>query len=179
MFWVGAARAIGRSAARGEGSVVRNGVGDGEDKPGEAAPGIRVLANMVTPYSRVHLALGGGVLTAEWWAMALGVVPWRRRRLALPLDRVSSLRVRGVLFPDRLAAALGLVAVLYLVGLPFWGTALVGLGAVVFLLLTFVDALEVRHEGGRQLVPFCFWQRHRVADWVQAVAARRAGGSGG
>jgi hypothetical protein len=155
-------------------------VGASDDHRGQGeAPEVRVLSNMVTPYAGVHLALAGGVLTAEWWAMALGVVPWRRRRLALPLERVSSLRVRGRLFPDRLVVALGLVAVLYLVRLPVWGTALVGLGAVIFLLLSFVDVLEVRHEGGRQLIPFCFWQRRRVADWVREATARQAGGSGG
>ena len=159
--------------------MTRDSVGDGSDHPRETASELRILSNMVTPYARVHLALAGGVLTADWWAMALGVVPWRRRRLVLPLGRVSSLGVRGVLFPDRLIAALGLVVVLYLVHLPMWGTALVGLGAIIFLLLSFVDALEVRHEGGRELIPFCFWQRHRVADWVQAAAAGSAAGSGG
>ena len=149
--------------------------------PGTAGTALetRVLTNMVTPYVRVYLALAGGVVTVEWWAMALGVVPLRRRRLALPLEQVSSLRARGVLFPARLVVALGLVAVLYLVSLPAWGVALAGLGALVFLLLSFVDALEVRHEGGTQLIPFCFWQRRRVIGWVRAVAARRAGGAGG
>lgn len=153
--------------------------GDGGGDPGVAASELRVLSNMITPYAQVHLALAGGVISAEWWAMALGVVPWRRRRLALPLGRISSLRVRGVLFPDRLVVALGLIVVLYVVRLPVWATVLVGLGAIIFLLLSFVDALEVCHEGGRQLVPFCFWQRHQVAAWVRAAAAQRAGGSGG
>jgi len=153
--------------------------GDGGDDPGVAASELRVLSNMVTPYARVYLALARGAISAEWWAMALGVVPWRRRRLVLPLERISSLRVRGALFLDRLVVAVGLIVVLYVVRLPVWATALVGLGAVIFLLLSFVDALEVRYAGGRQLVPFCFWQRHRVAAWVRAAAAQRSGGSGG
>jgi hypothetical protein len=153
--------------------------GDGGAGLGVAASELWVLSNMLTPYALVHLARAGGVISAEWWAMALGVVPWRRRRLVLPLERISSLRVRGALFPDRLVVAVGLIVVLYVVRLPVWATALVGLGAVIFLLLSFVDALEVRHEGGRQLVPFCFWQRHRVTAWVRAAAARRSGGSGG
>jgi len=153
--------------------------GDGGAGLGAAASDLWVLSNMLTPYARVHLARAGGVISAEWWAMALGVVPWRRRRLVLPLERISSLRVRGALFLDRLVVAVGLIVVLYVVRLPVWATALVGLGAVIFLLLSFVDALEVRYAGGRQLVPFCFWQRHRVAAWVRAAAAQRSGGSGG
>ena len=149
----------------------------GRAEPAGTVVEVRVLTNMVTPYVRVHLVLAGGVVTAEWWAMALGVVPLRRRRLVLPLERVSSLRVRGVLFPARLVAALGLAAVLYLVSLPVWGVALVGLGAVVFLLLSFVDALEVCHDGDGQLIPFCFWQRRRVIGWVKTAASRRAGRS--
>lgn len=153
-------------------------VGDGGAGLGAAASELRVLSNMVTPYAQVHLARAGGVISADWWAMALGVIPWRHRRLVLPLERISALRVRGALFPDRLVAALGLIVVLYLVRLPVWGTALVGMGALVFLLLSVVDALEVRHDGKRQLVPFCFWQRHQVAAWVRAAAAQQAGGSG-
>ena len=104
------------------------GAAGGAPWPAGAAAEVRVLTNMVTPYVRVDLTLTGGVVTAEWWAMALGVVPLRRRRLVLPLERVSSLRARGVLFPARLVVALGLVAVLYLVSLPVWGSPWSGWG---------------------------------------------------
>ena len=148
----------------------------GRDEPAGLAAEVRVLSNMATPYMRVHLALTGGVVTAEWWATALGVIPLRRRRLALPLGRVRSLRTRGALFPARLAAALGLIVLIYLVSLPVWATALVGAGTLVLLLLSYVDVLEVRHEGETRLIPFCFWHRHRVNGWVEAVAGQ--GGSG-
>lgn len=159
--------------------MTRDSGGDGGDGPGATASELRVLTNMVTPYVRVHLVLAGEVITAEWWNLALGVIPLRRSRLVLPLARVSLLRVRSVLFPDRLVVALGLIVVLYVVPLPWWGAALAGLGAVCFLLLSLVNALEVGHPGGTRLIPFCFWQRHQVAAWVRAAAARRAGGSGG
>ena len=145
----------------------------GRAEPSGLAVEVRVLSNMATPYVRVHLALAGGVMTAEWWAMALGVIPLRRRHLALPLGRVQSLKTRGALFPARLAAALGLTVVLYLVSLPAWATALVGVGTLVLLLLSYVDVLEVRHEGKARLIPFCFWQRHRVNGWVKTVTAQR------
>ena len=148
----------------------------GRTEPAGVAVEVRALSNMATPYVRVHLALAGGIMTAEWWAMVLGVIPLRRRHLALPLGRVQSLRTRGALFPARLAAALGLTILLYLVSLPVWATALVGAGTLVLLLLSYVDVLEVRHEGETRLIPFCFWQRHRVNGWVKAVAAQ--GGPG-
>jgi hypothetical protein len=148
----------------------------GRTEPSGVAVEVRVLSNMATPYMRVHLALAGGVVTAEWWATALGVIPLRRRHLTVPLGQVQSLRTRGALFPARLAAALGLTALLYLVSLAVWAAALVGVGALVLLLLCFVDVLEVRHEGVSRLIPFCFWHRHRVNGWVKAVAAE--GGSG-
>ena len=148
----------------------------GRTEPSSPAVEVRVLSNMATPYVRVHLALAEGVMTAEWWAMALGVVPLRRRHLALPLGRVQSLRTRGALFPARLAAALGLTALIYLVSLPVWATALVGAVTLVLLLLSYVDVLEVRHEGETRLIPFCFWHRHRVNGWVKAVAAQSGAG---
>jgi len=135
----------------------------------------RVLANSVTPYLRVHLLLTGTTLAAHWRATLLGVLPLRRRRLVVPLDPGPALRIRAAVFPDRLAAAVALVTLLYFAPLPIWATALAGTGALLFLLLGLVDALQVRHPAGSALIPICWWQRRRVEAFIAALPG---GGTG-
>ncbi len=126
----------------------------------------------------VQLVLTEGEITSAWWATALGIIPLRRRHLAVPLERLRALEWSGAAFPDRLAAAAALTAVLFLAPLPLWAVALTGLGAIVFLLLGYVAALHLSQDTGRVVIPICWWQRHRVARFVDAVRSQRVAGPG-
>lgn len=136
---------------------------------------MELRGNTLTPFLRVRLSVRGGALTVEWTDAVLGLVPFRRRRQAVPVGAVArSIRLHPRIYPDRLAAALvpALAVVFDLVTGTWWRIAALLLSGAL-LVLSYVLVLTITPDGAAAThVPVCWLLRRRIAGFLAAETGR-------
>lgn len=142
------------------------------------APTVTVLTNSLTPWLRSRFTLRSDGLHADVPRTVLGILPIGRRRLLLPLERISGADVAMALRPERAIACLVLLAVAAFAVTGPVRLALLALG-LVLVPLSYVAVLQVGVRGARrQRFPICVFARIDVRLVAAAirleVAARRA-----
>jgi len=130
---------------------------------------LQVWVNVVTAYEKVRLRLARDHFAANWPVTVLGVIPTRRADLEVALEDLRSIRLIMVSFPSRLVVVGVMALPAVFLELPLAVTGLCLAGAVMFLLLSFVAAIEVTDSTGVTTIPVCLLQRRRVAAFIDAV----------
>ena len=131
-----------------------------------------LMVNVITAYQHLRLRLTDRGLFIEWPVAVLGVVPVRRRQIDVPLSSVRSIEMAPLVFPSRLVVVVGLVALATYVDIPLWGTALLGLAAILFLFLSFVISIRVDTTETTTAIPVCWLQRKRASQFIDSVRRR-------
>ena len=139
------------------------------DETVRALADTQLMVNVVTAYEKVRFRLTAGHLRVDWPETVLGVIPFRRLHLTVPLPELTSMRLVRVVFPTRLAVVALVAFCLYAFDMPPVGVAILMLVAVLFVLLSFVNAVEITREGDRLTIPVCWLQRRRAGDFIAVV----------
>lgn len=123
------------------------------------APTVTVLTNSLTPWLRSRFTLRSDGLHADVPRAVLGILPVGRRRVRVPLERISGVEVAMALRLERALACLALLTVA-LVGAT-GPIRLVLLALTLWLVpLSYVAVLQVDVRGARrQRFPVCVFAR--------------------
>jgi hypothetical protein len=136
---------------------------------------VSILTNGVTWYMRSTVAADGDRLRATTPRTVLGFLPTGMKQLDEDLRDVARIAVGTKLYPDRLAVALGLGLLAWLVDLGALGTIIVAFAAVGMLLLSFIAVLRIDVRSGRSfLIPVCLAHLGRAKRFVADVEVRSA-----
>jgi len=125
-------------------------------EPGPAATMV-VPVHRLTPWFRVRISTGDRSITTEDWQSALGFIPLRRRRIEVPFAELSSARFRTAMRLQCLAAAAGLVALIFVLHPPIPAiVALAILGLYQLILSAPNKAIRIERTDGRAwTIRFC------------------------
>lgn len=131
-----------------------------------------LLTNGISWYLRSHITVDRRSLEGTTPRTILGLIPVGQHRFEGDLDHVQA-ALGTKLYPDRLlvAALLGVLALSGLLGTV--ATALIGVGAVAFLLLGFVAVIRIHDQATRPVVvPVCLAHLPRARRLLDLIAVR-------
>jgi len=143
------------------------------------APTVTVLTNSLTPWLRSRFTVREDGLHADVPRTLLGLVPYGRRQVRMPLERIAAVEVAMALRPERAAACLLLLVVALLAVTGPVRLVLLA-GGLALVPLSYIAELQVEvRDAGRERFPICVFARFDVRLVAAAtrleVAARKAG----
>ncbi len=137
-----------------------------------------LITNGVTWYLRSRLSVDDQRLSVATPRTIFGVIPTGRHRFTLDLGELTPVAIGTRFYPERLGVAVTLAAAAVLVK-PALGTVLLGVGAVAFLLLSFIAVVRIeRPTVGRDTVPVCLAHLPRARRFLADVETLRMAAHG-
>lgn len=130
-------------------------------------------SNIFTPWLRLRSRVDDTAVQIEDRHTMLGLLPLGVRRVRVPLGELRSMRVVTVVRAERLAAILGLLALVIVARLPVWADVL-GLFLAAWLApLTLIKELRIEDRSARRWsIPVCWFYTFDASLIAMDVQAR-------